>query len=406
MKATLGQKPSGADGPGANRMLRLKTVGLVLVTLLVVGGIVRMLIKPPAQEALEAGNRLAGSGRLAEAETQWKEAVRRDPNCADAWAALADSYRSQQAFPAAIGAYRHLIRLKPHLSEVYKELGSCVVQAGNANSDVAYEQAIKDLANDPNDLAALTIASTVLIHRDDQKTQLMYLRRMVQLQPDNVDFLITLAQTLVNAHLYDEARPLLDKLVGSAPDSPAAFDLRGQSLLFGDGSQQALTQAEGDFTHALQLNATSPLIHLNLARVYNRTGQPQKAIAELRTAVESLPYSPDIYFELARAYTLENKPDRAAAAQARFVVLRQSDDRQSSLTKRCSAFPDNFEYAMELAELLLQKGAPGKAGYYINRALSLRPDDPRAKAALKEFTAMIGAAQGQPGSGQPGSGQP
>src|SRR4029079_16628110 len=122
-----------------------------------------------------------------------------------------------------------------------------------------------------------------------------------------------------------EARSLLDKVIALTPQNPAGYDLRGRCLLLGDGSPPALTQAVSDFHQALQLHAASPLIHLNLARTYLGLNQPEKALPELQTAAQALPYNPDIYFETARAYTLAKQPKQAEEARAKFVVLRRND---------------------------------------------------------------------------------
>lgn len=331
---------------------------------------------------------------MAEAEAQWKEAARRDPNSAEAWAELGRYYQSAGDFDAAIEPYRHLVALKPERPGVFGSLGGSVVRARNA--EAPYQQALKDLEKNPNDLAALTIASSYLTFRDEQRMQLTYLRRLTQLRPKDPDFLTTLAKTLVNTHHYEEAGPVLERLIALTPNNPAAYDLRGQVLLKGVGSPQALAQAEQDFLKTLQLNTRSLFPHLNLGRVYLRMGKPEQALEQLHTAADLLPYRPDVYYELAHAYTLAKQPEKAAQAQAKFVALREKDDRANALTKRCTAFPDDFDIHLELARLLMQKGELDKAEFYINRALTLRPNDPGAKAAVRQFIAMTGGAGGRP----------
>lgn len=359
----------------------------ILAAIVLVGLGYSLLNQPsPATEAVEQGRKLASAGRYAEAEQKWQEAVQRDPNSADAWAELADYYQGTGNIAGSLEPLRHLAQLKPDAPGLYRKLGLCIQRASDPQA--LYQQSVQTLQQNPNDLVALTLASTYLSSRDDQLTLLTYLRRMVQLRPNEVDFLVTLAQALVNAHLYTEAHPILDKLVTLAPNNPAGYDLRGQARLQEASTPQQLAEAEADLLKARDLKASSPLLSLNLGRVYIKERQYDKALAHLQEAAQKSPENPAVWYAVAEAFAGSGQPKKAAEARAQFVALRQVEDRISALTKRCVAFPNDFALHLETARLLLRQGKLDKADFYVNRALTLRPQDEGAQQVMQQFQAM------------------
>lgn len=348
----------------------------------------------PALEIVEAGKRLAQAGRMEEAVVRWQEAAARDPKCAPAWAELGRYYLSVGDPDSAIAPNHHLVDLDPNSPNALGYLAASISQS--QHSEPTYRQALKDLDTKPDDLAALTIAASYLSSRDEQRMQITYLRRLVQLRPKDLFALTSLAKTLVNTHHYDDALPILEQLIALAPNNPAGYDLRGQTLLKGVGTPQALAEAESDFLKALELKSPSLFPHLNLGRVYLRMGKPDQAVEQLQAAAERLPNRPEVFFELAHAYALANQPVKAAEAQARFVALRQNEDREQALTKRLSAYPENFGMHLELARLLIQKGDLEKAKPYLDEALALRPNDPGAQETARRFMAQMREMENHP----------
>ena len=56
---------------------------------------------------------------------------------------------------------------------------------------------------------------------------------------------------------------------------------------------------------------------------------------------------------------------------------------------------NDFALHLEAARQLIQKGDLEKAIYYVNRALTLRPDDPQATATAKELDTLLTAGGGR-----------
>jgi tetratricopeptide (TPR) repeat protein len=307
--------------------------------------------------------------------------------------AEAEQLLDRQNYNAAVGPLRELARLRPDSPGVFPDLGRSVMQA--SNHPTLIREAVAELARDPNDPVALMVAASALIGRDDERKRMDYLRRLLRLRPQETVVREQLAQDLVNDFRFDEARPHLDTLMKAAPDDPAAYYLRGQTAFYATPTPEGLAQAAADFEKALELNPRLARAHLYLGRVYRRMGKPREAIEELTQAAQTMPANADVHFELASAFRAVGDAAMAAQAQAAFVHLREQALRTEGLVKKCGAFPNDFALHLEAARQLIQKGDLEKAIYYVNRALTLRPDDPQAAATAKELDTLLTAGGGR-----------
>jgi len=352
----------------------------------------------PAADHLQAGRNYMRMNMGSAAEREWKEATRRDPNSAAAWELLAGYYANNDDYDAAIEPLRQLARLQPDNPKILNHLASCASRASDPVRILGEAEAA--MKRDPNDVGALAIAVKLLAKSDEEQKRLDYLRRMVALRPHDVGYMVQLARTLTNAHLFDEAAPLIEGILKLDSGSVDAYGLRGRKRLDTGTSQQDLTLAEADFQKALALNPRGPMIHLQLGKLYLRRGQADLAVTHLETAARLLPDQPEVFFVLGAAYTEARLLGKSASARKQFAALRQQEDRMSVLEKRCAADPANFDDHLQAGLVAVNKGEFEKADYFLNRAQILHPGDSRCKAALKQLAALTGEGQSSVTDGQ------
>jgi cytochrome c-type biogenesis protein CcmH/NrfG len=346
--------------------------------------LVGQLRTAPARRHIDAGIEYARQGKGIAAQHEWQTAVRLDPNNVMGWDLLGELYLSTGNWASAVGALRRLERLNPDLPRLYTRLALCTLCAGDEPS--ASHAAEEALRRDPNDESALLIAASALASSGaDQQRYLDYLRRLVKLRPDDHDCLMMLAEALAAGHLYVELRPVLEHSLALQPDSPEAYALRGLYRKDTDPSSRGLADAEADFRHALQRNPSDAFSHYNLGKTYQLMGQGSNAVRELEAAQRLTPDKAAIYFDLASAYDGIGWHAQAAQARLRFETLRQQTARISSLGRRCTVNPEDFELHLELGTLYLQAGDYPRATVYLNQALRLRPNDSRALGALQRL---------------------
>jgi cytochrome c-type biogenesis protein CcmH/NrfG len=335
-----------------------------------------------------------------EAERALLETVRADPNAADAWEQLGRLYMHTKRYRDAIEPLRHVTQLKPETPGVYGRLAECLQRSHDPVH--ALEQAREGLKRDPNDLRALVAASKVLKAMGAEKEELDYERRLVQLKPDDPDYLVLLAKSLVQYRRYDEAAPVLARLERLAPNNPDGSNLRGQIAFYQNPTPEGLARAEADFQKTAQLSPRAFPPYLFLGRIAILRNQPDKAIAYLQQAKQRAPERGEVDFALAEAYELAGQKAQAAEARQRFQAWRTADDLEKALEKRCSLNPDDFADHLQLGKIKLGKHDVPAAEYYLERALQLRPQDAEAKAAVHQLESLAnvgGAGASQPAGG-------
>ncbi|HZP81333.1 MAG TPA: tetratricopeptide repeat protein [Chthonomonadaceae bacterium] len=384
---------AASDAP---RRLNLSSNTILLLVVLAILAVVfvftQMYQPSPGKEAVETGRAMAQAGRLPEAERAWKEALRLDPNNAAALELLSELYRNTHRYQEAIAPLQKLAKLKPETPNLYANLAECLAQTGH--QDAAFDEAEAQLKQDPNNIGALAIAAKMLPSRNEPKKELEYKRRLVQLKPDNPEFLLMLARTLVDYHYFDEAQPVADKLIQTAPDTPAGYGIRGEIEFRKNPTPEGLAKAKSYFEESLKRSPQESFPpHLYLGKIYTRLGQPDKAVAYLLKAKQLQPFRGDVDFALAEAYDRAGQSAKAEAARNEFVMLRQEYDTEKALEKRCVAAPNNFDYHLQLGKIKLRRKEFADADYYLHEALRIRPNDPQAQAALKQLAAQAPSSQ-------------
>ncbi|HZP80050.1 MAG TPA: tetratricopeptide repeat protein [Chthonomonadaceae bacterium] len=376
------------------RPTRLRTgFALGLLALAVVAWAIvlaRQFREAPVQKHIDAAIEYTNAGQARQAEREWREALRAAPNNADAWEQLGELYASAHDWPRAVEAFQRLQQLKPETPHVYERLAAASLRTGNEVAALKYSQ--EELRRDPDNITALAITGFLYGDMGDKEKQLQSLRRLVQVRPNEMDFLLMLGEALVNQQKYTEARPIADRILEQNPDSSFATMWRGLILLNTDHTPQGEAQAEADLLRALQLNPQNRLPRLYLGQLYRRQKKLDRAVAELEEAARLMPGRTAVFYELAGAYAQAGQSQKAAQAQARFKALEQERDRLGHLEELCAANPNDFDAHLQLGLTMLQRGDIRRASSHLTSALRLRPNDARVRTALQTLSAQTGMA--------------
>ncbi len=119
-------------------------------------GAERSVFEKSDDPPFNAGTRFA-AGRLAEAQgaipqaiTQYNEALKLDPNYAQAWYQLGVLYAKTKQFPKAIDAWEHYVKVTNDSAAAYSNLGFCYEVSGDRPSaESAY---LKGIERDPKNV--------------------------------------------------------------------------------------------------------------------------------------------------------------------------------------------------------------------------------------------------------------
>lgn len=337
----------------------------------------------PARAHINAGIKYLEQGQGAAAESEWKQAVQLDNRSVEAWEFLANYNMAANNWDTARAAWERVLELNPDTPQIHYYLATC---NNKLNNKVAARQnAEAQLKIDPNHIGALDILTQVMDSNTDQKMRIKHLRHLVELQPENTDYMGRLAEDLVSDKQYEEASPLLDKLIKLKPELWPAYSLRGAALLYLASSPQELQRALADLKKALSYDPSDAVALLFIGKAYLKLQKPREAIAYLQR-LDNLPTAHISYlFELSKAYQMQGDSKKARALREQYAALEQQSVQVKRLENRLSKQPNDFDALLELGMLLLNSRKPVGAAENINQALALRPKDPRAKNASAQL---------------------
>ena len=379
---------SGWSRPSSSHRVRGLALATLLAAAVVAWGVqlVRWRAAAPVRSHVEAGIEFANRRMGAQAEREWREALRLDPRCAAAWELLGDYYLSWENGPGALEAFRQLERVAPATPALHERLAASARLAGDQLAALRYAE--RELERNPRSATALDVAAEVLSLLSDERRELELLRRLAALKPADRACLARLARALVRAGAYEEARAVADRIIALDESDPEAWGLRGRAWFSQDPSPQGLRRAESDLLRSAALGPEGPTQRLFLGRVYQHMGRPEKALRWLQEAARMAPRDPDVHFELARVCASLGRKADAERAQRRFSVLRRQADLAIALEKRCAIRPDGFEEHLQAGLVNMERGDRARADYYLHRAALLRPGDARARAALHRLARL------------------
>jgi len=145
----------------------------------------------------------------------------------------------------------------------------------------------------------------------------------INLAPNLDGAYIGLASLYWKQRQFEQARPLLNKILAKSPADPEANGMMAD-ILQHDGKD-----ADAELHAKLALSGNQNLIetHVVLARIYVDRQQPAAAIAELQKVIAADPDG-SYHFLLYRAYKMAGDQQAASAALAKFRQLRNGASAQ------------------------------------------------------------------------------
>ncbi|HEY0073388.1 MAG TPA: tetratricopeptide repeat protein [Abditibacteriaceae bacterium] len=370
--------------------MRCKRGLLILLTTLCVGfwgfNFWQHTRQAPIRRHIQVGQDHLKAGLGAAAEAEWQLALHLDAQNVEAWELLGDYSATTENWHQAQRAFLQLSQLAPQTPRVWSRLA---VASAHLNDESATRQAVeKALQQDANDIDALGLQATLLARDEKWEQQLEVLRRLGQLQPDNLKIAAQLADALTAAQKFEEARPLLAKIITGTPDFAPAYAMRAEGHLTANATAQQLNQAESDLRKSLSLGAEQEKARHLLAQLYVRRQQWPQAIIQYQELLNRHQDKTIYSSELASVYQKAGKRRQALAMRQRVALIAQRRDLYDVLKSRLANDPNNFENNLQMGLLLLRSPQPLHTDEYIGKAISLRPHDPRAKAAVRELETL------------------
>jgi len=286
-------------------------------------------IEAPATEFYRLYNVAAGLAQKdqhAEAILAWRNAIKLEPENANAHYHLGVSLQSRGQFEEAIAEYRKSLELNPDNAAAYDNLGVILQTVGKP------DEAIDHFAKS----RAAAVAEW---------------KKTAEFYPEDAKVRFNLALALERQGQLDEAITQYRKTVDMDPQNSAAYTDLGVAL----ARTGKLDEAIDCFAKCLALTPGSASAHGNLGEALIQKGRLDEGIEHCRKALEIDPQYPDAHNTLATALALTGKLDEAI----------------SHLEKAVAARPDALEYRYNLGRLLAATGRFEQAIPHFEQAVNL-----------------------------------
>lgn len=244
---------------------------------------------------LEFGRTLAAQGRDADAITALTRAVELEPNLPEAWRELAALHAARGDPAACDAAYARFTRLAP----LEQHLGEAGIALANDRPATAEALLRRQLAQAPQDVAALRMLAVIAAEREDYIEAERLLGECLRLAPGYSEARFELARILNNQQKAAPMLPLLERLLALEPGSlryrtlqAAAYNLLGQN----ERATQILAALLDEFP-------ADEFVWLYYGHSLRTAGRFDAAIRAYRRSTEVRPGFGEAWFSLANLKT-------------------------------------------------------------------------------------------------------
>jgi O-antigen biosynthesis protein len=208
-----------------------------------------------------------------EAVRYLKEAIELSPTEDNSYLALADLFEQLQKYPEAVRVLKQAQTNVPDSAAVQLPLGVDLIRSEHYQEGVAV---LRDLLRKSPDTAEAYISIADAARKTgDGMQEVAALQDLTRHKPDYPMVHVLLARALLNQGAPDYPR-VLDELASAAkesPNDPDVFFLRGKAYVALSRYQEAVTALQ----QSIALRPTEPSPYYQLARVYQKLGEPDLA---------------------------------------------------------------------------------------------------------------------------------
>lgn len=261
--------------------------------------------------------------KYAEAEKIFSEMYHSNPPDVRGLMGITETYMTQGKYDLALAAVKKEIALHPERTSLKIAAGNIAIRNKQIPEALQlYKQVIDANPKDGTMFVRMGIAYRQL---GDSKNAIEYLRRAVELLPNDPNPYAELALLLHTGGNANQARPLYEKILKMQPNNEIALNnLAYMMAEEGADLDQALTLAQ----RAKQKNPNDPNIADTLGWVYIKKKLPDSAINVLKEIMEKFPTHPNsatFKYHLGLAYVEKGDKDAAKKVLADAMKSKPSE---------------------------------------------------------------------------------
>jgi tetratricopeptide (TPR) repeat protein len=301
-------------------------------------------------------------GNIAQAESEWRDAVRLAPNLVEAQRALASVALSRNDMAALDQSATQVVALQPTSPDGYALLA---VSAMNRKQYAKAEQLVqKAIEVAPKSAVGyIQLGNLKFLQKQFADAEKAY-QQALENDPASADALSGLMNIYVSQKQVDKAVAVANAQITKAANSSAFYDLLG-TLLF--NNKKDLNGAEAALRKSADLDKSNSDALVKLGQVQIAKGSVDQAISTYQNSIKDNPREASFYILMGELYESKQEWDKAKEAYQKALEIR----------------PDNPLASNNLAYVMLENGGN------VDVALSLAqvgrrgmPDSPNAADTL------------------------
>jgi protein O-mannosyl-transferase len=229
------------------------------------------------------GLMLEKKGQATEAIRQYQEALRLNPDDADAHSSLGAAFDGKGQVDEAIRQYREAVRLKPDNAEVHNNLGIALGRQGQ--SEEAIRQFYEAIRLKPSEADTHVNLGTVFDDKGQLDEAIRQYQEAIRLKPDHAEAHNNLGIALGRQGQTDEAIRQFQEAIRLKPDRADAHYNLGVAL----GSKGQTDEAIRELQEVIRLKPDHVMAHNNLGTVLYQQGRTDEAIRQFQEALRLKP---------------------------------------------------------------------------------------------------------------------
>lgn len=271
-------------------------------------------------------------GRLDEAVTEYREAIRLKRDYVDAYSNLGKALLQTGALAEAIATYERIIALRPS-AEAHCNLANVFARSGRLDDAVTHFR--RALTLKPDFVAAHNNLANALSGLGRPDEAIAHFQKALALDPNLVEAHVNVGNVLLAQGKQAEAVAQFERALAVNPNFPDAHANLGNVFL----AQGRLSDAAQCYQRALDLKPDLAEPNNNLGIVLSAQGNLAEAARRFQLAIASKPDFIDAYNNLARAFLSTGQMDNALGALRRALAIRETAETQSLFVQTVRGLP-------------------------------------------------------------------
>ena len=260
------------------------------------------------------------TGQYSEAIANCKKALKIKPDYTTAYVLLFDVYNKLGHYDKAVEISKQLIALCPNDAVAYNNLGYALGKLGShGEAEENYKQAI---VIDPNNF--LAYSNLGLLYCDNLgrlEDALLFLKEAVRINPSDATAYYNLGLALQKLSLYKETTEAFKQAIRIKPDFAKAYHDLGNTY----GKLGQYQDAIEAFKQVIKIKPDYAEAHLFLGKTYGNLGRDQDAIEAFKQAIQINPDYADVHYGLGLTYGKLGRYQDATEAFKQAIRIKPDD---------------------------------------------------------------------------------